>query len=141
MSRFLRNHLQIIVNFFCHNPQYLKSSQNTQKKVSNSSLLGTKLHNFVMVFQPFQPFQPIYRGHKAGNPPLSDPLTNPSSHFEVMIILFHIVFHDHSDKEIHKTFRRNRYQAELILNLMQILYKIQNNKYNNNFLIEILHYG
>ena len=24
---------------------------------------------------------------------------------------FHIVFHDHSDKEIHKTFRRKRYQV------------------------------
>ena len=56
---------------------------------------------------------------------------------------FHIVFHDHSDTEIHKTFTRKRCQAELILNLMQILYKFYT-KFkiiNNNFLIETLQYG
>ena len=43
----------------CHYPQYLKSSQNLGKKTRNYSLLGTKLQNIVMIFQPFQPFQPI----------------------------------------------------------------------------------
>ena len=41
----------------CHYPQYLKSSQNLGKKTRNSSLLGTKLQNFVMVSQPFQPIK------------------------------------------------------------------------------------
>ena len=98
-------------------------------------LILTLLHCLKSLFQHYQG---SYRLSKKCSRTFQDFLST-KIYFPGLMAEFHIVFHD---KEIHKTFRRKRYQAELILNLMQIFYKFctKFKIINNNFLIEILHY-
>ena len=118
------------LNFFKNKllKNFSKTSQKLLKNFSTSQKVTDQLNLSYCLKSLFQHYQGSYRLSKKCSRTFQDFLSTKTYYFPGLMPEFHIVFHDHSDKEIHKTFRRKRYQAELILNLMQIFYKIQNNK-------------